>query len=77
MTTVKNDWFRASVYEHDSYNTFDISNMNYQTVCTGIAKWDGCMDFEVHIGHFCDGKQIIAFAEILCAVRSIATRQQQ
>ena len=77
MTTVKNDWYVANIGNNDYVRQFEITDMNNECVCSGIAKFDGCMDFHDEGIHFCDNKQIFAFAEILRAVRSIATRQQQ
>lgn len=77
MTTAKNDWYVANVEDNDSVRRFTIIDMDNEYVCSGIAKFDGCMDFSVHIGHFCCDEKINAFADIVCQVRSIATVQQQ
>ncbi len=72
MKTVKNDWHTAEVDDSSCVNRFDVKCMNGEVVCSGIAKWDGCMDFNDDGIHFCTNEQTRAFAEILCSIREIA-----
>ena len=77
LTPVKNDWYVANVWNNDYVRRFEIIDMSDELVCSGIAKFDGCMDFNDDGIHLCDGRQILAFAEILCVVRLIAISSQQ
>lgn len=72
MKTVKNEWYSATVDDSSCVSRFDVKDMNEQAVCSGIAKWDGCMDFNNDGIHFCNNDQTMAFAEILCSIREIA-----
>ena len=72
MKTVRNDWYIATIDYSSCVSGFEVNDMNEEAVCSGIAKWDGCMDFNCDGIHFCSDMQTLAFAEILCMVRGIA-----
>lgn len=72
MKTVKNEWYAASIDDRTCVHTFEVKDTNEEVVCCGIAKWDGCMDFNDGGIHMCCDEQADAFAEILRSIRAVA-----